>query len=185
MIIFKPAVPREYKSSLKIFYGLHSTLFGKCLIGVAQEGICHLSFVDTEVSSIEVLKKAWPQAQLKQDIVITGSIIQNVFMGDSTSSEKMFYLFVKGTDFQVKVWQALVSMPKGITTSYENIAHMVGNPKAVRAAANAIANNPIAYLIPCHRVISKSGAIHKYRWGVERKRAILAYEQPRKTYHIT
>jgi AraC family transcriptional regulator of adaptative response/methylated-DNA-[protein]-cysteine methyltransferase len=174
MIKFEIVEFKEKQNNQEIFYVFHSTPFGKCLIGVITKGICHLSFVDdTEASAIEILKKEWPQAQLKEDTHYTETVVGNVFEKDP---EKSLSLFVKGTDFQIKVWQALLSIPKGITTTYENIACMIGKPKAVRATANAIANNPISYFIPCHRVILKSGEIHKYRWGSERKKAILDYE---------
>ena len=83
---------------------------------------------------------------------------------------------LKGTNFQIKVWEALIKVPAGSVVSYQDVAGMIGNPKAVRAVASAVANNPISFVIPCHRVISKSGAIHKYRWGTERKKAILGWE---------
>lgn len=180
MVKFSTITHKEYKKSindLEISYGFHSTYFGKCLVATTTKGICHLSFTDdSETLSIIVLQKEWLQAQLKEDIQNTKAIICNIFEKDGEVSEKTFNLFVKGTDFQIKVWQALTSIPTGTTTNYENVAHIIGKPKAVRATANAIANNPISYLIPCHRVISKSGKIHRYRWGLERKKAILAYE---------
>ncbi|WP_341807852.1 methylated-DNA--[protein]-cysteine S-methyltransferase [Wolbachia endosymbiont (group E) of Neria commutata] len=174
--MLKITTPKEDKNNLEIFYGFHSTLFGNALIGVTEKGICCLSFVDdSETSAIAALQKEWPQAQLKEDTYYTKTVVRSIFENDE-NPKKSFCLFAKGTDFQVKVWQGLLSIPKGTTTTYENIACMIGKPKAVRATANAIANNPISYLIPCHRVIRKSGEIHKYRWGIERKKAILAYE---------
>lgn len=175
IITFKEC--KRLSNSFEIFYGFHSTFFGKVMIGVTTEGICHLSFVDgSKALAIEVLEKEWPQARLKEDIYNTKGIIRSIFEKDDKISEKPFNLFVKGTNFQIKVWQALILIPKGTTMSYENVAYMIGNSKAVRATANAIAKNHISYLIPCHRVICKSGKIHKYRWGLERKKAILAHE---------
>lgn len=174
MAKYQITTPRKNKESIDILYGYHSTTFGKALIGVTAQSICHLSFCDFETSAIGILEKEWSQACLKEDRLTTEKIVHNIF--DIQIPERSFSLLVKGTDFQIKVWQALLSIPKGTTTAYENIAHIIDKPKAVRATANAIANNPISYLIPCHRVIRKSGEINKYRWGIERKKAILAYE---------
>ncbi|MFP3015840.1 MAG: methylated-DNA--[protein]-cysteine S-methyltransferase [Wolbachia sp.] len=174
MAKYQVITPGKNKESIDILYGYHSTIFGKALIGVTTQSICHLSFCDFETSAIKILKKEWPQAYLKKDRLTTAKIVRNIF--DTQIPERSFSLLVRGTDFQIKVWQALISISTATTTSYANIAHIIGKPKAIRAAANAIANNPISYLIPCHRVIRKSGKIHKYRWGVERKKAILAYE---------
>lgn len=167
MVKYQITTSRENKESVDILYGYHFTIFRKVLIGVTVQSICHLSFCDSETSSIEILKKEWPQACLKED---NRKFVHNVL------PEKPLSLLVKGTDFQIEVWQALISIPAGTTTSYANVACIIGKPKAIRATANAIANSPISYLIPCHRVIRKSGEIHKYRWGVERKKAILTYE---------
>ncbi|WP_353276473.1 methylated-DNA--[protein]-cysteine S-methyltransferase [Wolbachia endosymbiont (group B) of Villa cingulata] len=174
MAKYQIITPRENKESIDVLYGYHSTIFGKVLIGVTTQSICHISFCNTETSAIEIIKKEWPQACLKEDRLTTEKIVHNIF--DTQLPEKPFSLLVRGTDFQIKVWQALISIPTGTAISYANIAHIIGKPKAIRATANAIANNPISLLIPCHRVICKSGKIHKYRWGVERKKAILDYE---------
>jgi AraC family transcriptional regulator, regulatory protein of adaptative response / methylated-DNA-[protein]-cysteine methyltransferase len=99
-----------------------------------------------------------------------------LFRRDQHKSPRPFNLQVKGTNFQINVWKALLNIPKGCVVSYQDIASYIGNPKALRAVANAIAINPVAYLIPCHRVIAKSGKIHQYRWGSERKKALIGWE---------
>ena len=97
-------------------------------------------------------------------------------MADQQKGSRPFTLQIKGTNFQINVWKALLNIPKGFITSYQDIAAYIGHPKAFRAVASAIAINPVAYLIPCHRVIAKSGKIHQYRWGSARKKALIGWE---------
>jgi len=103
-------------------------------------------------------------------------LIKNIFQTDGKKDSRPFNLLVKGTNFQTKVWQALLNIPQGYVASYQDIADYIGHPKAYRAVANVVAVNPVAYLIPCHRVITKSGKIHKYRWGSARKKALVGWE---------
>jgi AraC family transcriptional regulator of adaptative response/methylated-DNA-[protein]-cysteine methyltransferase len=176
LITFEAMSPGEYKNKgqgLIISYGMHETPFGDCLIATTQRGICHLSFGDAD-ESLKVLKDQWPYASFKEDHKATLELISRIFK--PTPDHKPFHLHLKGTNFQIKVWQALLTIPAGTLVNYEKIAHLMGHPKAVRAAASAIANNPIAYLIPCHRVIAKSGIIGNYRWGTVRKKALIGFE---------
>jgi O-6-methylguanine DNA methyltransferase len=157
---------------LEIMYGFHPTPFGTCLIAVTLKGVCHLSFMDEATpAAVDSLTKEWPNANLVQDQAATAELIQRIF-----HPKPIVSLHLKGTEFQTQVWKILATLPYGKTISYEAVAHLLGKPKAVRAVANAIARNSVAYLIPCHRVIRKSGALHKYRWGAERKKALLEYE---------
>lgn len=180
-ITFEAMTPGEYKKrgkGLTIHYGFHSTPFGLCLLAVTQRGICHLSFVEHHDSdkALKMLRHNWPQALFLPKEEITRTIVETVFTVGRRNPDRPFHLLLKGTNFQIQVWRALLTLPRGKVFSYQAIAAYIGRPTAVRATASAIAVNPIGYLIPCHRVIAKSGAIHHYRWGTARKKAILGWE---------
>ncbi len=173
--------PGEYKShgtGLTIRYGLHPTPFGQCLIASTERGICHLSFVETgEGSAIDNLVASWKQAKMIEDYNITAPLIDQIFDEKSRkSSASPLKLHLRGTNFQIKVWEALLNIPTGSVTTYEHIAAQIGNPRAVRAVGTAVGHNPVAVLIPCHRVIRKAGEFGNYRYGSARKKALLAKE---------
>jgi AraC family transcriptional regulator, regulatory protein of adaptative response / methylated-DNA-[protein]-cysteine methyltransferase len=164
---------------LEIRYGIHDTLFGQVLIATNDRGICNLCFVNTidDQTIKEILQKSCSYAQMIDDRTSTQPLCDLIFNSSINSQEcKPLTLLVGGSDFQVRVWQALLNIPFGGLTTYQNIAETIDRPNAVRAVGNAIGNNPIAYLIPCHRVIRKSGELGGYRWGLKRKAAILAWE---------
>jgi AraC family transcriptional regulator of adaptative response/methylated-DNA-[protein]-cysteine methyltransferase len=167
--------PQEYKllgKKLTITYGISDTPFGIAMIGVTSRGICFLEFVIDDIKqNIENIQKLWKNADLIRDDKKIKEICNDIFIYN-----KRYNLFVKGTNFQVNVWKALINIPNKSMTSYQDIANSIKNPKATRAVASAIGSNHIAYLIPCHRVIAKSGAICGYKWGVDKKRVIIAYE---------
>jgi len=177
-ITTEAVTPGEFKSNgagLEIEYGIHGTPFGKCLIATTERGICHLAFVDgQEGDAIDNLAEAWKQAVLVENPVSTASMVSRIFL--NRRSDSRIRLYLRGTNLQIKVWEALLNIPSGSLASYEQIAARVGNPEAVRAVGSAIGHNPIAYLIPCHRVIRKSGEIGNYRYGSTRKKIILAQE---------
>lgn len=170
--------PGEYKSSgagLTIRYGIHPTPFGKCLIATTERGICNLSFVDgREGQAIDHLVANWHQANMTEDYKSTAPLITRIFSDLRTDSPLKIHL--RGTNFQIKVWEALLGIPTGALTTYEHIASQIGKPAAVRAVGTAVGHNPIAYLIPCHRVIRKSGEFGNYLYGSARKKAILVKE---------
>ncbi len=170
--------PGEYKShgmGLNIHYGIHLTPFGKCLIATTERGICHLSFVNkNEGQAIDDLVDNWSQADMIEDYKSTAPLVTRIFSDRQTGSALQLHL--RGTNFQIKVWEALLNIPSGAVTTYEQIAKKIGNPLAVRAVGSAVGDNPIAYLIPCHRVIRKSGEFGNYMWGSARKKAILVKE---------
>ena len=180
--------PGEYKSrgiGLTIRYGIHPTPFGKCLIGVTERGICHLSFVQAgEGDAIDTLVAEWKEAKMIEDHRSTAPLIAPIF--DLNRREKTaLHLHLSGTNFQLKVWEALLNIPVGFVTTYEHIASEVGNPKATRAVGTAVGHNPIAVLIPCHRVIRKIGGFGNYRYGVPLKMALLGWEATRtQSYRI-
>ena len=177
--------PGEYKShgaGLTIHYGLHLTPFGKCLIATTERGICHLGFVQTsEGNAIDNLVADWKQAKMIEDYKTTAPLITRIFADPKADSafdktDRRLRLHLRGTNFQIKVWEALLNIPTGTVTTYEHIAAQIGNPKAIRAVGTAVGHNPIAVLIPCHRVIRKSGEFGNYRYGDARKKALLARE---------
>jgi AraC family transcriptional regulator of adaptative response/methylated-DNA-[protein]-cysteine methyltransferase len=174
--------PGEYKSrgaGLTIRYGIHSTPFGKCLIGLTERGICHLSFVQSsEGDVIDTLVSDWKEAKMIEDHRSTASLIAPIFDLHQRENASL-HLHLSGTNFQLKVWEALLNIPVGAVTTYEQIAMEVGSPKAMRAVGTAVGHNPIAVLIPCHRVIRKIGGFGNYRYGVPLKMALLGWEATR------
>lgn len=178
-VTFEAMTPGEYKQQgkeLSVAYGLHHTPFGLALIGITARGICHLSFVHPDdQNGLSVLRQRWPQASFTRNQVRTGQMVQQIFAPAKQRRESIL-LHIKGTNFQFNVWRALCSIPPGRLVSYRDVAVGIGRIGAHRAVANAVARNPVGFLIPCHRVIARSGKIHAYRWGVDRKKAILGYE---------
>jgi AraC family transcriptional regulator of adaptative response/methylated-DNA-[protein]-cysteine methyltransferase len=172
--------PGEYKSrgaGLTIRYGVHPTPFGKCLIATTERGICHLGFVQTrEGEAIDQLVAEWQQARMIEDHKSTVSLIEPIFDLRYNHRGKPLNVHLRGTNFQLKVWEALLQVPTGAVTTYEGIATRIGKPGATRAVGTAIGHNPIAVLIPCHRVIRKVGEFGNYRYGSLRKKALLARE---------
>lgn len=170
--------PGEYKSrgaGVNIHYGIHITPFGKCLIATTERGICHLGFVDgSEGRAIDNLVEHWKYASMTEDHISTAPLVNRIFLDGEAGSPLKLHL--RGTNFQIKVWEALMNIPSGAVTTYEHIAARIGNPNAVRAVGSAVGDNPVAYLIPCHRVIRKSGDFGNYLYGSARKKAILARE---------
>ena len=164
--------PGEYKSmgaGLNITYGFQPTPFGTCLTALTERGVCGLSFAD---DALEQLKSEWVNANLvRNDNAVQGTV-QKIFSNDTDGIK----IFMKGTNFQIKVWTAVLNLPVGVFASYSDIARMINMPKASRAVGTALGRNNIGYLIPCHRVLRETGAVTGYRWGVERKKAMIAYE---------
>lgn len=170
---------RNHGAGLKIKYGFHPSPFGECLIAVTDRGICNLSFVlqDGRTKIVRDFKRQWRHADILEYSAATKPYADRIF--GAAKSAGPLTLHLKGTNFQVKVWQALLKIPRGMVASYENIARQINRPRAVRAVANAVAHNPVAFLIPCHRVIRKTGVVGGYRWGSARKKAILVWEASR------
>ena len=183
--------PGEYKSrgaGVTIRYGIHPTPFGKCLIATTERGICHLSFVQTsearrtaavrtsEGDAIDNLVADWKHAKMIEDHRATIQLIEPIFDLRYSHRGKPLNVHLRGTNFQLKVWEALLQIPTGEVTTYAGIASKIGNPNATRAVGTAVGHNPIAVLIPCHRVIRKVGEFGNYRYGALRKKALLARE---------
>lgn len=180
-ITFEAMTPGDFKKQgvgLKISYGFCDSPFGECLLAKTQRGICYFGFVDSKGRSgtIRQLFDLWSGSEFIENPTMIGPIVDKIFRIDNQKRSQPFNLQIKGTNFQINVWKALLNIPKGCIVSYQHIASYIGHPKASRAVGNAIAINPVAYLIPCHRVISKSGKISQYRWGTARKKALIGWE---------
>ena len=174
------ATPGEVKNGglgVRIHYGFHESPFGESLVAMTDRGLCALAFVqdDDREHLLDELRKRWPNADLIESPNQTRSVSRAVF-GDSGGQVT---LFLKGTNFQIRVWEALLRVPSGHAVTYEDIARNIGHPTAVRAVGAAVGQNPIAYLIPCHRVLRKSGVFGEYHWGSTRKKALLGWESAR------
>lgn len=194
-VTLEAMTPGEFKSGgvgLTIATGFHESPFGECLIAVTDRGVCGLSFVlgGDRALALAELEHRWPGAVLVEDTGATRLAAQRIFAawgGTQWNPESSgasgngitptpLSVLVRGTNFQVRVWEALLRIPAGAVASYEDIASAVGQNGATRAVGSAIARNPVAYLIPCHRVIRKAGAFGSYHWGAARKVAILMRE---------
>lgn len=177
------ATPGELKrrgAGLDILFGVHSSPFGDCLLARTERGICWLSFLGPvgREEAVEELKKEWPAALLREDQAATRPLAERIFGPGAGGSP--LSLFVRGTNFQIKVWEALLRIPPGAAVSYRDLAARIGSPGAARAVGRAVATNPVAFLIPCHRVLRQSGAFAGYRWGLARKKALLGWEAARR-----
>lgn len=176
--------PGEYRSGgagVLVDYGVADTPFGRALIGRTTRGICHLSFHGSGQTDLEAdveaamgeLASEWPEAELRRDDAAAAEQAASIFAGERPP------LHVRGTNFQVRVWEALLRVPEGRVVCYGDVARSMGRENATRAVAGAVAANHVAWLIPCHRVIRKVGEAGGYRWGTTRKRAMLGWEAGR------
>ncbi len=178
-ITFEAMSPGEYKKKglgLVINYGFHETPFGTCALFLTEKGILEMSFIEngTEIDEIVRLKNEFSEAEFIENEAITVGIITHIF--ENTKSVKPIHLLLRGTNFQIKVWEALLKINTGQLACYEDIATEIGQITAQRAVGSAIGANHIAYIIPCHRVIQKVGTSGNYRWGSVRKRAMIGWE---------
>jgi len=181
-VSLEAATPGALKSGgagYTIAAGLVDSPFGACLIAENPRGICHLAFVESgnERSAWAELGRAWPQADLRRDDATIARLAARIFTRPGTPPQGPgLRAYVRGSAFQVRVWQALLRIEPGTVVSYGALAAALGQRRAARTVGSAVAQNPLAFLIPCHRVIRETGVIGQYRWGTERKRAILAWE---------
>jgi len=177
--------PGEYRkkgSGVNIVYGFHPSPFGECLLALTSRGICFLAFVDSgHQSAFEQLRVEWSNASMQEDPSRTRPLVDQIFPtrpGASPAHRKglAITLHLRGTNFQIKVWEALMRLPPAAAICYEALAKEVGSVNSAHAVGNAVASNPVAYLIPCHRVLQKAGGFGNYRYGTARKQAILVWE---------
>jgi len=176
--------PGEYKNGgvgITIEYAIHDSPFGKVFIAITAKGICKLAFMDMNDLELHLteLAKKWPHAVMLENHESTLAIVNSMF-GQDIKLDRPLSLHVSGTNFQLSVWKALLDIPPGTVTSYSQIANEIGKPRAARAVGTAIGANPVAFLIPCHRVIQESGKLGGYHWGETRLHAIHAWETARK-----
>ena len=173
--------PGEFKNGgehLLIDYTFTETVFGKIIIAATSKGVCKIDFIEDHFSAIDNLKQIWPNALLKENINKHHQSVINFFKQDWNDLPQI-KLHLKGTPFQLKVWEALLKIPSGELSTYSIVAGIIKSPKAFRAVGTAIGDNPIAYLIPCHRVIKSTGIIGEYHWGSIRKTSMIGWEQSR------
>lgn len=175
--------PGEYKqrgAGLVIDHGVHDTPFGKAFVALTQRGVCNFSFLDDQApeAPLAALAQRWPAAELREAPSRTQEVIHTMFDGSKTP-DRPLSLHVSGTNFQISVWRALLQIPPAKVVSYAQVASAVGNPKAARAVGLAVGANPVALMIPCHRVIQQNGKLGGYHWGETRKQAIHAWEAAR------
>jgi AraC family transcriptional regulator of adaptative response/methylated-DNA-[protein]-cysteine methyltransferase len=179
------ASPGEMKSGGALWTinaGFAESPFGTCLVAESPRGICHLSFVETGIESTtwSILQNDWPNAQFRRNDSKAARIIRQIFAPPADEGSRTpLRALVKGTPFQLRVWRALLQIPAGQLTTYGRMAGAVGKPAAARAVGAAVGQNPLACLIPCHRVIRETGVVGGYRWDRTRKRALLAWESAR------
>lgn len=173
--------PGLYKAKgrgLTIRYGFHDCPFGKVLLMTTEYGICGLAFANPgrEAETFDDMRFRWPEASYVEDLASTASVVPRIFDPRLwTSAEPLRIVFI-GSDFETRVWQTLLRVPIGQATTYSGVAAHIGNAKAARAVGAAVGRNPISFVVPCHRVLGKSGSLCGYHWGLTRKQAILGWE---------
>ena len=169
--VFIPMKANEI-STLKIEYSFHATPYGEALIASTPKGICYLAFGEKE-QMLKELKQRYAKAEMSEQLQPLHVAAQAFVSG---KSDEKIPLHISGTDFQLKVWDALLHIPRGNRSTYKTIAEGIGKPNAVRATGTAIGQNPVSYLIPCHRVVRSDGGLGGYHWGIEVKKQMLANE---------
>jgi len=185
MVAVDAVTPGEFKTGgagLTIRYGFTSSPFGLCLIGVTDRGVCWLAYPDENERSeaVEELHENFCSAELREDPAAMARWRDRIFSSPESRFTEPLPVLLTGTNFQLKVWEALLRIPAGGLCSYADLAGLMGRPTATRAVASAVAANHIAFLIPCHRVIRSKGEFGRYRWGAARKRAIVGWEQAKR-----
>jgi AraC family transcriptional regulator of adaptative response/methylated-DNA-[protein]-cysteine methyltransferase len=173
--------PGEWKSGgdgLTIAFGFHPSLFGTALVMTTERGLCGLAFADAgkEKAALADMRRRWPCARYVEDSARTAPLCARIFDKSRWRAEEPLRVVLIGTDFEVRVWQTLLRVPLGRATTYSNVAGSIGAPKASRAVGAAVGKNPLSFVVPCHRVLGKSGEITGYHWGLTRKRAMLGWE---------
>jgi AraC family transcriptional regulator of adaptative response/methylated-DNA-[protein]-cysteine methyltransferase len=173
--------PGEWKSGgegLTISHGLHPCPFGSALVMASERGLCGLAFADAgkEKTVFADMRRRWPKAKYVEDVARTAPMARRIFDQRLWQPERPLRVVLIGTDFEVRVWETLLRIPMGRAATYSDVAGKIGAPKAARAVGAAVGKNPIAFVVPCHRVIGKSGELTGYHWGITRKRAMLGWE---------
>lgn len=180
-VTLEAATPGEIKSGgagLRVVYGFAATPFGRALIAESPRGICHLAFVANggDAAAIAELAAAWPAAKMARDDKHVAALASSIFVREPGGARPPLRAFVRGSQFQLRVWNALLRVPPGSLVTYGRLASAIGQPSASRAVGSAVGANPVAFLIPCHRVIRETGVLGNYRWDPIRKRAMIGWE---------
>ena len=183
-VTIESVTPQQFKTSglgLDIYYGYHATPFGMCFIAITNKGICGLNFIDEDRRRDEfsMFTHKWHFANLLHRPDLTQPYIQKIFKPYS-NEEFNFHLLVQGSNFQLKVWEALLKIPFGSVASFQEIATKIGYPNAARAVGSAVGKNPVSYFIPCHRIISINGTMGEYHLGKARKMCMIGWEMAKK-----
>jgi len=183
-ITWEAVTPGEFKlrgEGLTINYGFHPTPFGEMLLATTERGVCNLSFVmfGRRSDSLISLQQSWPKGRLVEDAAITEPLVAHIFHCRYLPHSEPLHIYMSGTNFQLKVWEALLRIPPGSVVSYRDVARYLGKPGASRVVGNALARNPVPVIIPCHRVISAMGEFGNYHYGEARKIALLGWEMAR------
>ena len=173
--------PGEWKSGgagLTVAYGFHPSPFGSALVMTTERGLAGLAFADPgeEEAALDDLRGRWPKARYGEDKERTGPIARRIFDPTLWRPDRPLRVVLIGTDFEVRVWETLLGIPMGRATTYSDVAAKLGKPNAARAVGAAVGRNPVSFVVPCHRVVGKSGDLTGYHWGLTRKRAMLGWE---------
>ena len=173
--------PGEYKSrgeGLEISWGWHASPFGRALVMMTPRGLAGLAFADDgeETKAFEDMARRWPKARLVQNQQATAAIARRIFSGGQWQEEVPLKVHLIGSDFEIRVWETLLRIPRGRAVSYSDIASALGKPQASRAVGTAVGRNPVSFVVPCHRVLGRGGSLCGYHWGLTRKQAILGWE---------
>ena len=175
--------PGDYKArgdGIDLFYGFHPSPFGLSIVVATDRGLAGIGFADPtdggEASALDDMRRRWPRARFMADASRTAQYAKRIFDPSSWEAERPLKVVLIGTDFEIRVWQNLLEIPFGRATTYSTIAGKIGSPKAARAVGAAVGRNPVSFVVPCHRVLGKSGALTGYHWGITRKRAMLGWE---------
>ena len=176
--------PGEWKTGgegLTMYYGFHPSPFGLALVMTTDRGLAGLAFADPgeQKPALEDMTRRWPRATYIEDTSRTESIARRIFDSAMWKPDQPLRVVMIGTDFEVRVWETLLCIPMGKASTYSDIANKIGKPKAARAVGAAVGKNPMSFVVPCHRVLGKSGDITGYHWGLTRKRAMLGWEAGR------
>ncbi|GAB4281672.1 MAG: bifunctional helix-turn-helix domain-containing protein/methylated-DNA--[protein]-cysteine S-methyltransferase [Deferrisomatales bacterium] len=182
LVTLEGVTPGEFKRAaegVEIRCGVHPTPYGEALFALTARGLCGLWFLDAggREPAWNALRAAWPGARLREDPEACAAAAQRAFAASGGLGAEPLRLSVRGTNFQVQVWRALLRIPEGAVVSYGALARLLGRPASTRAVAGAVAHNPVAYVIPCHRVLRATGELGGYRWGTARKQALLLREE--------
>ncbi|MCQ0988492.1 bifunctional helix-turn-helix domain-containing protein/methylated-DNA--[protein]-cysteine S-methyltransferase [Jiella sp. LLJ827] len=175
-----PGIYKARGEGIALFYGFHPTPFGLSIVVVTDRGLAGIGFAEPgdggEAAALDDMRRRWPRASFTPDSTRTRPYAKRIFEPTNWQEDRPLRVVLIGTDFEVRVWETLLSIPLGQATTYASVAEKIGAPKAARAVGAAVGRNPVSFVVPCHRVLGKSGALTGYHWGITRKRAMLGWE---------